>query len=249
MLIKKCIIPTVVSTACNVPSKFSVEFCDFFRKALAIIMIIFCCSNVLAIQNDPSYVPNNDAPSNPDEKSWSVLFYRGNTAKQNFGEVVTGQYSSYGETIYATELAYTLDQDNLIRRFFKPVFDVVQVAGNIAYRHDYTNHDNIKEGNIYLIWRFTKFPWENYLKNSIAIGDGVSYATHPPFADREAGKSAGDFSRALNYLMLEVTFALPACPQFELALRLHHRCTAWGSYAKNPNAGSTNVGIGLRYYF
>lgn len=187
--------------------------------------------------------------SHTDLGPWAVLFYRGVTAKQVFGDVMLGKYSSFGETIYVAELAYTLEQNNLIQRFFRPVFDVVQIAGNVAYRHDYTNNDNVKEGNLYLIWRFSRFPWSNYLKNSIAIGDGVSYDSHPPFADREPNQPVANFGRLLNYLLLELTFALPSCPEFELALRVHHRCTAWGTFGGNSNAGSTNVGIGLRYYF
>ena len=184
-----------------------------------------------------------------ESKPWSVLLYRSNTAKQVFGSVIGGKYSSFGEEIYAAELAYLLDRNNMVRRFFKPVFDIVQVAGNLAYRHDYSNHDNVKEGNLYLIWRFSRFPWENYLKTSAAIGDGISYASHPPFADREPGKPASMFSRLLNYLMLELTLALPSYPEWQLAFRIHHRCTAWGTFPKKANAGSTAIGIGIRYYF
>ncbi|HBY55802.1 MAG TPA: hypothetical protein DEG23_03190, partial [Coxiellaceae bacterium] len=58
-----------------------------------------------------------------------------------------------------------------------------------------------------------------------------------------------DFSRLLNYLLVEITFALPSHPELQLAVRVHHRCTAWGTFPKNANAGSTNVGLGIRYYF
>jgi hypothetical protein len=208
------------------------------RKTLALFAGLLCFINVSA----------NPAPD-ADLGPWALLLYGGGTAKQVFGDVMLGKYTSFGEVIYAAELAYTLDQNNLIRRFFKPVFDVVQLAGNVAYRHDYTNHDNVKEGNLYLIWRFSRFPWGNYLKNSVAIGDGISYDSHPPFADIEPGRPANEYARLLNYLLLEVTFALPSHPEWELAFRVHHRCTAWGTFSKNANAGSTNVGIGLRYYF
>ncbi len=209
---------------------------------LLVLSLFFALS--LRVAADTPRVFNN-ATLGP----WSVLFYWGGTAKQVFGEVLTGKYTACGENIYAAEVAYTLDQNNLFRRFFKPVFDVVQVAGNLAYRHDYAHHDNVKEGNLYLMWRFTRFPWHQYLKNSIAIGEGVSYGSHSPFADRESDKPDSEFNRLLNYLLLEVTFALPAHPNFELALRLHHRCTAWGTFSGNASAGSTNAGIGLRYHF
>lgn len=185
----------------------------------------------------------------PDLGPWSFMLYRGGTAKQTFGQVISGKYSSFGETIYAAEVAYTLNQNNLIRRIFRPLFDTVQVAGNLAYRHDYVHHDNVKEGNLYLIWRWTKFPWERYLSNSLAIGDGISYDSHPPFANVEEGKPTDNFSKLLNYLMLEATFALPSQPQLQLVFRIHHSCTAWGTFPKNANSGSTNVGLGIRYYF
>lgn len=188
--------------------------------------------------------------ANEDLGPWSVMLYRGGTAKQTFGQVLSGKYSSFGETIYAAEVAYTLDQSNLFRRFFRFLFiDTVQVAGNLAYRHDDNHHDNVKEGNLYLIWRWTKFPWERYLSNSLAIGDGVSYDSHPPFANREDNQPANNTSKLLNYLILEATFALPSYPQLQLVARMHHSCTAWGTFPKNASAGSTNIGLGIRYYF
>jgi hypothetical protein len=187
--------------------------------------------------------------SDSDLGPWSAMLYYGGTAKETFGQILSGDYCPVGEDIYAVEAAYTLSQDNLIRRFFKPLVDTVQIAGNLAYRHDYAHNDNVKEGNLYLIWRWTKFPWKRYLATSLAIGDGVSYASHSPFADQEPDKSSEDFSRTLNYLMLEATFALPSNPQLQLVLKLHHRCTAWGTFPKRANAGSTNVGAGIRYYF
>ncbi|EKE01177.1 MAG: hypothetical protein ACD_21C00199G0003 [uncultured bacterium] len=181
---------------------------------------------------------------------WSAMLYCGGTAKQSFAQIITGDYSGFGETIYVAEAAYTLSPRNLFRRLFRPLLiDTVQVAGNLAYRHDYVHHDNVKEGSLYIIWRWTKFPWESYLGNSLAIGEGVSYDSHPPFANRAGDLSEDKYSRLLNYLMLEATFAIPSKPQLQLVLRMHHNCTAWGTFPKKANAGSTNVGLGVRYYF
>jgi len=190
-----------------------------------------------------------DNEPNSELGPWSAMFYVGGTAKEVFIDAIMGKYTSYGETIYAAELAYIIDKKNLFRRIFSPVFDTVEVAGNLAFRHDRIHGDNVKEANLYIIWRFSKFPWSNYLRNSIAIGDGISYASHAPLADREPNKPAHEFSKFLNYLMLEITFALPKYPNLQLLLRTHHRCTAWGTFPKNPNAGSTNIGVGIRYYF
>lgn len=207
--------------------------------AICLVTSISTCSLVALANN----------AVNSDLGPWSILLYRGSTATQAFAELLGGKYNSAGEDLYTAELAYTLDQSNVIRKFFRPVFDLVQVAGNVTYRHDYNQHDDVTEGNLYLIWRFTKFPWEHYLKNSIAIGDGISYASHSPYADRNPAIPASNYSKLLNYLMLEVTFAAPLYPALQLALRIHHRCTVWGTFPKKANAGSTSIGLGVRYYF
>ncbi|HBS52317.1 MAG TPA: hypothetical protein DEA62_05010, partial [Coxiellaceae bacterium] len=78
--------------------------CQYIYKILLVFVISSLLLNVAA-----------NAANNSDTGPWSVLFYRGNTAKQVFGDVMIGKYNSYGEEIYAAELAYTLDQNNLVR--------------------------------------------------------------------------------------------------------------------------------------
>jgi len=217
------------------------------RKYYAIILLMFIFIGV--------------ARANCDAKPWSVLLYTGGTAKQTFGNVIMGRYSPFGEDLYTIELAYTLKQDNLVRRFlnFFLFLDTAQIATNYTYRRDYRHHDHVNEGDLYLVGRLTRvprffgenieFPWHNYLITTFAIGDGMSYASHPPLADQIEGLPSSDFNRLLNYLMLEVTFAMPSYPNLQLVGRIHHRCTMWGVYPKNINAGSTSVGVGIRYYF
>lgn len=210
---------------------------NIFLKILYIITIgLFYSISIFAAEKDLG--------------PWSAMLYGGGTAKESFAQVITGDYSNCGEVIYAAEVAYTLDKNNLVRRIFKPLLiDTVQVAGNFAFRHDYEHNDNVKEGNVYLVWRWTKFPWERYMSNSLAIGDGISYDSRVPFSNRGGNQPADKYSKLLNYLMLEATFAIPSNPQLQMVFRMHHTCTAWGTFPKKANAGSTNIGIGIRYYF
>lgn len=193
-----------------------------------------------------------------DANRWSILLYRGVTAQETFGNLILGKYNSVGEDIYTVELAYTIDQQNIITRIFSPLLDTVQFATNYTWRHDYKHDDNVNEGDLYIIWRWTRwpnifsgreFPWKKYVITTFGCGEGFSYASHPPYADREIGMPADDFNRLLNYLMLEATFALPSHPEWQLVGRLHHRCTMWGLYPKERSAGSTSAGIGIRYLF
>ena len=183
------------------------------------------------------------------QNQWSTLFYYTSTSKKTFGEVLVGEYDRFGEDLYTAECAYSLPTHNVFRSMFYPIFNDVWLATNLTYRRDYHNHDCVMEGNLYVVWRFNNFPWNSYLKNSVAIGDGISYASHPPFADREVGQEARNFSRFLNYMMLEITFASPRYERLELVIRLHHRCTAWGTFPKDANAGSTGMGVGIRFYW
>jgi hypothetical protein len=217
-------------------------------KLSILISIFLCLTSLEAVATQPLA-----------NKPWSILLYRSVTATQTFGNLIMGKYNSFGEDLYTAELAYNLDQKNIISRFFHPIIDTTGVAVNYTYRHDYRHSDNVDEFNLYALWHLTcwpyflghgaEFPWNKYVNTTFGVGWGFSYDTHPPYADQEPGFPASDFNRLLNYLALEATFALPTFPQLQLVGRLHHRCTMWGLYPGKRSAGSTSAGIGLRLYF
>jgi hypothetical protein len=189
-----------------------------------------------------SVVTHNPLPPS-DNLPWSILFYRGVTTENTLGQVVGMHYSSGNETIYSLEIARELSPDNVIRRYLQPFMSTVQLAGDVAYRKDPPGP--IYEFDPYLIFRWQNFPWQRYIENSIGLGWGVSYVTRIPTWEQ---RNASNTKRLLNYLMLELTFALPRYPQWQVALRLHHRSGAFGLYGAD-NAGSTAVGIAVRYRF
>jgi len=88
-----------------------------------------------------------------------------------------------------------------------------------------------------LIIRYQAFPWEKYLKNTLAIGHGYSYAT----------RLLGDENKnGLFFFMVEVTFALPFYQDLGLVCRIHHRSGGDGFIGR----GDTNFyTLGLRYQF
>lgn len=179
-------------------------------------------------------------------KQWSLMFYVGAAATQQLGTLIRGKFNSAGETIYTAEVAYTLDINNWLRKFLSPVVDTVQLAGNITKRDARKDPDPVYEYDGYIILRWTKFPWRKYLRTSLAAGEGVSYASHVPYVEQCVNST--NSRRLLNYLMFEVTFALPKYPDVELVGRIHHRSKAYGVFG-NGNAGSNDVGVGVRYYF
>jgi hypothetical protein len=181
-----------------------------------------------------------------DLRPWGVMYYHSWMTDNNISEVITAHnlVFRYG-TMDTLEISHTLSPHNLFRRLLQPFVCIVQVAGNVTRRID--PNGIIYEFDPYLIVRWEHFPWDRYLVNTFAFGDGFSYATGLPA--REVKDSSTDSpKRFLNFLLLEVTFALPTHPEWELVVRVHHRCGAWGAFGAG-NLSSNAVGLGVRYLF
>lgn len=97
-------------------------------------------------------------------------------------------------------------------------------------------------GSVNLRW--VVFPWNKYVETTAAIGEGLSWATEVPALEK-ADPSAKDSDQLLNYILLEVTFAVPET-RWSLATRIHHRSGVWGLFGNN---GSNVIEAGIRYRF
>ena len=179
-----------------------------------------------------------------DKKPWSVMYYYGFTVSDPLVRIFLLQTHRWPEHIQSLELAKTLDENNIVRRFFSPVAGVVQIAGNVTYRVG-SNQDNITEFDPYIMWRWANLPWNHYVTTSLALAEGVSYASSIPAIEM---RSNNNTKRLLNYLMFEATLALPNYPQLQLVARIHHRSGAYGLYHAG-NTGSNDIGLGIRYLF
>ena len=83
--------------------------------------------------------------------------------------------------------------------------------------------------------RWSEFPWNGYLKTSIALSDGVNIATQVDTRERLLNdfKVVGNRlvftgSHFLNFFTPEMTFALPEHESYEMLVRFHHRSGAFG---------------------
>lgn len=220
------------------------------KKIILVVLFVLLCPLAMAktvaqtsAENNPS--AEHEAWNYTDFHPWSLLFYVGRTAKEPIGRVIRGKFTSVNETLYTTELAYTLSRSNIVRKFFSPVVSEVQLAGNVTVRDGKYNKGKIYEFDPYIIFRWTHFPWNNYLLTTFGAAEGVSYATHVPWVEKRYNH---DCARFLNYLMFELTFALPQYPQFQIVARIHHRSGGYGLYGAG-NTGSNTAGVGVRYYF
>lgn len=100
------------------------------------------------------------------------------------------------------------------------------------------------EAWLVLNFRWTRFPWNQYLRTSIAVTSGPSFVVDlPPNTHHNA--------TVLNYFSPEITFALPRYPQYELMVQLHHRSDPFGGISNggSPDPGWQFLTVGLRYRF
>lgn len=179
-----------------------------------------------------------------DKNPWYLMYYYGWTVSDPLFRVVTLDLHRWPEHVQSAELGKTLDRDNVVRRFFYPIVGVVQLVGNITIRQG-KNEDPIYEFDPYIGFRWANWPWNKYLVTSLAVGEGISYATAVP---NEEIRNNDDTKRLLNYLMLEAAFGLPSHPELQLVARIHHRSGAFGLYHAG-NTGSNTIGVGIRYLF
>ena len=103
------------------------------------------------------------------------------------------------------------------------------------------------ELNLVAIYRWQKTPWDNILKTSFAIGDGLSYASEVPPLEAASHTNTGA-ARLLNYIMVEMTAAPPQAKDWAMVVRVHHRSGVDGLF-NDVKGGSNVIAIGLKFRY
>ena len=121
---------------------------------------------------------------------------------------------------------------------------------NLEYEVQFGNHigeQQHQEYNIVGIFRWLYLPdiFGNPL--SLAIGNGVSYATMTPPIE-EKSRTNINASKWLNYLLIEGMLSLKNNEHWHLFGRIHHRSGVFGLY-NGVRGGSNIMTGGLRYSF
>lgn len=98
-------------------------------------------------------------------------------------------------------------------------------------------------GALYARWK--SFPWNDYLRTTVALSTGLNYATGISGLERK--KSEDHQSKVLHYLSPEITFGLPDRPDIDLVFRFHHRSGGDLGVFNDTGGGSQYQTVGLRY--
>lgn len=103
------------------------------------------------------------------------------------------------------------------------------------------------ELNVLAIYRWQRFPWRDVLRTTLAIGDGLSYATEVPPLEAASHSNEGA-TRLLNYILVEMTAAPPQVKEWSLVVRVHHRSGVYGLF-DGVKGGSNVIGVGVKFYY
>jgi len=103
------------------------------------------------------------------------------------------------------------------------------------------------EFNVAALYRWQRFPWRKILRTTLAIGDGLSYATRTPALEK-ASKSNIGATRLLNYVVVEVSVAPPEVKDWSLIVRVHHRSGVYGIF-DDVEGGSNVIAVGAKFRY
>lgn len=109
---------------------------------------------------------------------------------------------------------------------------------------NYTQHTGLQhfgELNGALGLRLVRFPWDESLPTTFAMGIGPSYAFETPPLERRFGNG----ERLLNYWYTELTLDPRPSSPWALLGRIHHRSSIFG--LASDAYGSNFIAVGVRY--
>lgn len=172
------------------------------------------------------------AASTPD----SLTLYTGKYTDQRLAEDILGNRALHFENSWIVAGAWA-------RTFSESENHRWEIEGQVVKHMGRQTH---WEFNGLVIWRWTEFPWNAYLKTTVAVGDGLSYATEVPPLELESHTNTGA-ARLLDYFVLETTFAPPWADNWALVTRVHHRSGVKGLFG-DVHGGSNIIAVGIKLY-
>jgi hypothetical protein len=174
-------------------------------------------------------------PSHAAER-WFTSIYAGQYSNTALNEIVRLNTDFERSHVYVLSLGKELGT-------YKDIIGY-EVEGQAAWHSGMQHHEEL---NCSFTLRWLPFIWDRYIDTSFAFGNGLSYATSDPELEIREGDEQ-DTNQLLYYILVEMAFALPRQPQWDLFVRIHHRSSVFGLIG-NITTGSNFVGLGLRYKF
>ena len=212
------------------------------RAVLMQILLQMLALSCLSVANAQATDWKFTSPFDNCDKDCAITFYGGQLVKTPMYEIfVTKHQMPWQWNWRSSELvAGTVSRELVAYR------DWVAIEAEIGAGKRF---GLLREGEFwgaaYLRWKL--FPWNDYVRTTVAVSTGLNYATDVPLYEKLRTKGSG--SQLLHFLAPELTLGLPSVPDLDLVLRFHHR--SGGDFAIfNHTSGGAQYGTaGLRYRF
>ncbi len=198
---------------------------SFLKCLFVVFMLLFCVPQ--------THADGNKTLDQPEKPQWFLTVYGGAHWRDRLLDIYRFQ-ATFPDDTYIAAIALGKEV------WHYEDWIGIEVEGQAAKHFGTMDH---WEFNALLILRWHPFIWDKYIETSLAIGDGFSYATEIPAVEKDPGSS-----RAMNYLLNELTFGLPENPEWAFVIRVHHRSSIYGLLSSNYGASNFLTG-GIKYYF
>jgi hypothetical protein len=130
------------------------------------------------------------------KEGWAITSYVGKFNNDAFLDILSSkpvmEHPNF-EDSYITVLAVSKEWLTVGHYF------ALEAEGQIGKHYGMQHHF---EFNAVLVGRWRLFPWNNYLQTSLAVGEGLSYATEVPALETDFAQTKS--RHFLNYLMGEL---------------------------------------------
>lgn len=201
----------------------------------------FACASAAALASfgagavHASTTSNWRAPA-ADDRLYAVTIFMGEGTEDNFSSIIEDLFDVEGSTDHVLGLTGS----RLLGWYGRSLS--FEAEAMYAWHYGRETYHEVGAA-VYARWH--RFPWNDYLLTTAAIGMGPSYTTEFPQLERQPD---GSRSRILSQLNLQTTFALPSYPEIALVARLQHRSGMFGAFNGVTDA-SNFLTLGLRYEF
>lgn len=222
------------------------------------ILLIACCSCVLATALHAGGVPDRPSPEDPPQHSreddgagpgpspWTIQLGIAMVTSNAIGDLSLGKVTrargDAGGEMYLLGVSHTLhDFDWRIRgRRFRPQLELPVVLGVV----DEGGRNPFLDYNAGITLRWKDFPFNRLVYTNLESGVGLSYTEHVLAIERQRHPDR-DRSHLKFYWPIQLTLALPEKKQHQLVVFIHHQS---GGHVFDEG-GSNLIGIGYRHVF
>ena len=178
---------------------------------------------------------SSTAVASEKNQGWYLTLYRAQLSGDKLVETLTLQ-ADLDEEFWFWALAV----GKQIHRYSDDV--TFELEGQFVDHHGRQDHN---EYNAVFVVRWQNFSWDNHVKTTFAVGEGISYASEVPVIEEENHDRATQW---LDYLLFEATLAAPKEENWRFVVRVHHRSGVFGAISDVKGA-SNAIGRGVRYDF